>query len=113
MPVRLQVFWLLARIKIMDKLKLVKIIVCLLTFTLVFGALLLFGTIYKRIKGDDTPIKAAEIILGEPKGSNIASMIAADGMVYVLVKDGGKDDRIIVISPAKAQKTAEIKLYQE
>lgn len=97
----------------MDKLKLVKIIVCLLTFTLVFGALLLFGTIYKRIKGDDTPIKASEIILGEPKGSNIASMIAADGMVYVLVKDGGKDDRIIVISPAKAQKTAEIKLYQE
>ena len=80
----------------MDKLKLIKTIVVILTFLLVFGSLLLIGNIIRKTRQDNRPI-SQEISLAQPKGSRIQQMLEKDGLLYVLVKDGGLEDRILLI----------------
>ncbi len=94
-----------------DKLKIIKYIVFLLTFLLVFGSLVLLGTIFKLVRNSgDEPAMPEKIFLGEPEGSSIRSMIGSGDNLYFLIKDGGKSDRVIVFNPEKAQKISEIKL---
>lgn len=94
----------------MDKLKLVKTIVFILTFLLVFGSLMLIGTIFKKTK--TLPRLPEEINLQEPAGSRISSLRTKDNLLYLTITDGGIADRIIIIDTASGQKISTIYLNQ-
>lgn len=79
----------------MDKLKLIKTLVFLFTFLLVFGSLTALGTIYQRLRGNKIEPPAA-VNLNQPGGSSIAAMDHADNMLLLLVKEGGLPDRIVI-----------------
>lgn len=86
----------------MDKLKLVKTIVFLLTFLLVFGTLLLIGGIVKKTRTADTPLPQ-QLGLKQPSGSRIAEILPQNGLLYLLVKDGGLSDRIIIMDASSGK----------
>ena len=94
----------------MDKLKLVKAVVALLTFLLVFGILMAATLVYKNIKSSQPSAEALSLSLGEPSGSRINSMLEYNGYIYLVVKDGGEADRIIILNPETMHKTAHITL---
>ena len=111
MLVRLLIFWLLARIKIMEKLKLIKYVVFILTFLLVFGSLVLLGTIFKKVRGGDEAKDMPLLVsLQEPDGSSIEAVVSHGDNLYLLIKNGGKDDRVVIFNPQEAQKISEISL---
>lgn len=85
----------------MDKLKLIKTIVAILTFLLVFGTLTALGSIYKKISAP-TP-QPTDLSLRQPEGSSIEKFIIKDEKLYLLVKYGGRPDRIIIINQAEPQ----------
>lgn len=93
----------------MDKLKIVKIIVCLLTFLLVLGTLALLGTIYKKTRAPQ-PAHEINYNLAQPAGSQISQYSVRDGLLYLLVKNGGLSDRIIIYNPEQASVTGTIQL---
>ena len=86
----------------MDKLKLVKTIVFLLTFLLVFGTLLLLGGIIKKTRTTDAALPQ-QLGLNQPSGSRIAEIRPQDGLLYLLVKDGGLSDRIIIMAASSGK----------
>ena len=86
----------------MDKLKLVKTIVFLLTFLLVFGTLLLIGGIIKKTRTTDAALPQ-QLGLNQPSGSRIAEIRPQDGLLYLLVKDGGLSDRIIIMDASSGK----------
>lgn len=93
----------------MLKLKIIKTVVVIMTFILVFGSLLLLTSIYKKAR--KIPEQIPEVInLGEPKDSRINNILEYDGYLYITVKDGGEADRIIIFNPAKGEKISTIKL---
>ena len=92
----------------MDKLKLIKGIVVIITFMLVFGSLMLLTVIYKKSQPQNTVY--TEESLSQPKGSNITSVTEINGELAILVKGGGLSDRIIIYNPQKKQKTSAINL---
>ena len=94
----------------MDKLKLVKAVVALLTFLLVFGILMAATLVYKNIKSSQPSAEASAFSLGEPSGSRINSMLEYNGYLYLAIKDGGEADRVIILNPENMQKTARITL---
>lgn len=79
----------------MDKLKLIKTIVALLTFLLIFGTMLLLTAIYKKTRsprsGEETVIN-----LHQPHGSSVENLKADGDRLFLLVKDGGAADRILI-----------------
>ena len=80
----------------MDKLRIIKTIV-LITYLLVFGCMLLLETLYKKV---NRPVNIPEgaINLNEPQGSTITQMQVHNGNLYLLVKDGGLPDRVIIFN---------------
>ncbi len=90
----------------MDKLKLVKTIVFILTFLLVFGSLVLLGSLFK---GSRTRLPE-EISLGEPAGSTLQKIEIRDNLLYIGISDGGKSDRIIIIDTASGRKISTIRI---
>jgi len=86
----------------MDKLKLVKTIVFIITFLLVFGSVLLLGALYQKLHRPAA--ESGEILsLGEPDGSTIKQMELQNDTLYLLVKDGGLPDRIIIYNKTAGQ----------
>lgn len=85
----------------MDKLKLIKFAVVVLTFLIVFGMLSAAGIIYKKTRAPEIP--AAAVSLAQPAGSTIENYKITDSNLFVLVKNGGLPDRIIVINPRQPQ----------
>ena len=81
----------------MDKLRIIKTIVFVITFLLVFSCMLLLGTLYKKV---NRPVNIPEgaINLNEPQGSTITQMQVHNGNLYLLVKDGGLPDRVIIFN---------------
>lgn len=94
----------------MDKLKLIKTIVALLTFLLVFGMLTTIGAIYKKVSSSGP--KLENLNLSQPKGSNIERFQQEDGKIFMLIKNGGKSDRVVIVNTNKpSEKPVEIELY--
>ncbi len=85
----------------MDKLKIIKIIVVILTFLLVFGMLTALGTIYKKASAPAP--QPASRSLRQPEGSSIESFKIDGGKIYLLVKYGGLADRIVIVNPAETE----------
>ena len=91
----------------MDKLKLIKLIVFILTFLLVFGILSAAGIIYRQVS--QTPA-AKDISLAQPAGSYIDGYTVNDGKLYILIKGGRTLERIAVVNPSSAEKPVFITL---
>ena len=81
----------------MNKLKIIKFIVFLLTFFLFLGILSAATIVYKKLK---TPTENIDITLNQPKGSYIESYKINDKKIYILVKNTNISDRIIVVDQA-------------
>lgn len=94
----------------MDKLKLVKTAVFILTFLLVLGTLLLLTKIVQDTRNANKPMPVATS-LNQPYGSEIAQMIEKNGTLYLLVKDGGLPDRILVVTPNNLNSISTINLH--
>lgn len=87
----------------MDKLKLIKAVVCILTFLLVFGTLVLLGAIYKKTRRSPTAVPEITASLDQPAGSIVADYKIIGDEMYVLIKNGGISDRIIIITASWAK----------
>lgn len=85
----------------MDKLRIVKGIVFIMTFFLIAGTLVLIGVIYK--KSHPATSMPTELSLFQPEGSNIAEIRTDNGLLFILTKGGGIADRIIVYNPNARQ----------
>ncbi|MBR1649361.1 MAG: hypothetical protein IJ689_07185 [Alphaproteobacteria bacterium] len=91
----------------MNQLRMIKIIVLIFTFLLIFGSIVLIMNVYKRVNsGADEAVK--NVRLSQPEGSNIVSINADEGFLYIRITGGGAADRIIVFNPAKNKVTANI-----
>ncbi len=87
----------------MDKLKLVKTIVFVITFLLVFGCMLLLAHYTKKLHRPAVP-KETTASLDEPAGSTIDSKCSSITARFIcLVKGGGLADRIIIYNPDNAR----------
>ncbi len=84
----------------MDKLKLIKLIVVVLTFLLVFGTLAALGTVYRKVSSSGN-IAVFNLNLHQPDGSSIEDFKLQDQKLYLLIKYGGQPDRIIIIDSAE------------
>lgn len=93
----------------MDKLKIVKIVVALLTFLLIFGTLLLMTVIYQKTRRPSAPA-AAELTLGQPEGSTIGDFKTDDRNIYFLLKNGGLSDRLLIYDRSSGTVSATIQL---
>ena len=83
----------------MNKLRLIKLIVFIMTFMLIFGFLYAMGLIYKKASHTQ---EQTTINLNQPSGSKIYDYQVNNGNIYVLLKGGNISDRLIVID-AKTQ----------
>ena len=94
----------------MDKLKLIKAVVCILTFLLVFGPLVLLGAIYKKPRRSPTAVPEITASLDQPAGSIVADYKIIGDEMYVLIKNGGISDRIIIYNRQLGKTAATITL---
>ncbi len=85
----------------MDKLKLIKILVAALTFFIIFGMLNAVTIIYQKTRTPEAP--ASALSLAQPAGSTIENFKISDSNLFVLIKNGGLQDRIIIINPRQPQ----------
>lgn len=85
----------------MDKLKLIKILVAALTFFIIFGMLNAVTIIYQKTRTPEVP--ASALRLAQPAGSTIENFKISDSNLFVLIKNGGLQDRIIIINPRQPQ----------
>lgn len=79
----------------MDKLKLIKTTVFILTFLLIFGTLCILGLFFKKTHSDAAEVPTL-ISLKQPVGSYIKELRADSGKLYILTVGGGQEDRIII-----------------
>ena len=94
----------------MDKLKLIKTIVALLTFLLVFGMLTTIGAIYKKVSSSSPKLESLN--LSQSQNSNIHSFHQNEGKIFLLIKNDKESDKILIINTNKpSEKPVEIKLY--
>lgn len=79
----------------MNKLKLVKTIVMLLTFLLIFGTLTFLSLLLKKSK--ETAVSLPDTVsLNQPMGSYIKQISQNEGSLYLLTVGGGLEDRVII-----------------
>jgi len=92
-----------------NKLKLVKFIVFLLTFVLIFGIICAASIIYKKVSAKTPAL--ADISLNQPKGSFIENYQFNNDKLYILIKGGGLADRIVILNPERQKPDATIKIF--
>lgn len=91
----------------MDKLKLIKAMVFVMTFLLVFGSLVMLGTLFQKSRGADAPA-FPDTVLNEPAGSSIKDVTPSENHLFITVSEGGKSDRIIIFDLTSGQKKSVI-----
>lgn len=84
----------------MNQLKLIKIIVFVFTFLLIFGSLTLIGCFYHKLSDRGHRI-TTEVNLAQTPSSSIKQVTADDGLLYILVSDLHQPDKIIIFNPEK------------
>ena len=94
----------------MNKLLFVKIIVCFLTFLLVFGSFTALRTIYKKVNTQPTE---TNIVLNQPKNSYIANYKIEKNDIYLHIKNKEKSDKIIIVDKLGKTPNITITLSQE
>ncbi len=93
----------------MNQLRLIKITVFIFTFLLIFGSLVLMGSLYRKLSANPQQT-SAEISLGLPSEARIKQIAADEGMLYILVSGKEQGGRIIIFSPEKGKIISNITL---
>ena len=94
----------------MNKLLVVKILVCFLTVLLVFGAFTALGTIYKKV---NEKAKNSTIVLNQSKNSYIADYKIEKNDIYIHVKEKNTPDKLIIVDKFAKKPNITIILSQE
>lgn len=95
----------------MNKLRVIKFVVAILTFLLIFGLLMVLTILYKQFnKTEKVVIENKSVSLEQPQGSSIKQIISNNGRLHIVIKDGGLSDRILILSPDAQQVQQEITL---
>ncbi len=95
----------------MDKLKIVKFIVAILTFLLIFGMFSAVGIIFNKLSSPKTT--TINQTLNQPQGSYIKNFKTDnEGNVFILVKGGSQPDRILITNPKKNTPVITINLME-
>ena len=81
----------------MIKLKILKIIVFIMTFLIVFGLLFIIGQLAGGFKSSKSTIPP-QITLPEAKDGRIKQINSTQNALYILVKDTNKD-KIFILNP--------------
>lgn len=92
----------------MNKLKLLKILVVILTFLIVFGMLSALGIIYQKVRAPEN--KTSTVSLSQPRGTTIEKFQILDKHMYILAKKGGLADRIIILNLRQPQEQTVINI---
>ena len=92
----------------MNQLRVVKIIVFVLSFLLIFGTLLMVAALFS--KSARKTALPSEISLNEPVGSSIVEILSNNKRLYILVKDGGLPDRIVIFDTKNGEVASKIRL---
>ena len=93
----------------MDKLKIVKFMVFILTFLIIFGMIMAGMTIYKKIRHSESK-NNIQISLQQPRGSKITDIKTIGDMVVLLINGGGLSDRVILVRTGDQSVAATINL---
>lgn len=93
----------------MDQLKIIKTIVFIMTFLLIFGIIMLVNGMLNKQKKDSQK-NNTEINLQQPKDSAIKNIVTLDNKLYILISGGGLPDRIVVIDANSGKKVTDIKV---
>ena len=93
----------------MDKLKLIKTAVFILTFLLIFGTLSLLGLFFKKTHPDTSEIPQ-QISLKQPVGSYVKEMQVSNDKLYILTVGGGLEDRVVVYDTTEHKVLTTIKI---
>lgn len=95
----------------MDKLRVIKFVVAILTFLLIFGLLMVLTILYKQFNKTENIIVENNLLsLEQPQGSSVAQIVSNNGRLHILVKDGGEPDRILILTPDGQKVQQEITL---
>ena len=81
----------------MDKLKLIKALVFIMTTIMFFGLIMCVRIIYDKNHPKNQDLD--NVSLSQPFGSKIKNIVAGDKYLYIMLKGGGINDRIAVFSP--------------
>ena len=81
----------------MDKLKLIKSLVFIMTTIMFFGLIMCVRIIYDKNHHKNQNLN--DISLSQPFGSKIKNIVADDEYLYIMLRGGGINDRIAVFSP--------------
>lgn len=93
----------------MNKLKLIRFIVFVLTFLLIFGTLTILGLLYQKTH-NKTPENSPLISLKQPLGSYIKEFRSDGEKLYILTVGGGQEDRIVIYDVQNNQILSTIKM---
>lgn len=93
----------------MNKLRIVKAIVFLLTFLIIFGMILAGYTIYKKVQHPSQK-QNLTINLNQPNGSHISDIKTSDNALYILITGGHQPDRIVAVRSSDLSVSATINL---
>lgn len=77
---------------------------------LVFGTLVLLGAIYKKTRRSPAAVPEITASLDQPAGSIVADYKIIGDEMYVLIKNGGISDRIIIYNRQLGKTAATITL---
>lgn len=93
----------------MDKLKLIKSIVFILTFLLILGSFSLIMLIFKKSPQFSENLEQ-NIKLEQPYGSYIKDFKIENENLYILTSGGGLEDRIVIFNTTKGKQVSVINI---
>ena len=93
----------------MNKVKIVKGIVLILTFVMIFVFILLINSLVKNIRKANVKMEE-NISINQPVGSNIKNVLTNRDYLYIVVGGGNIPDRIVVISTSNGKIVSNISL---
>ncbi len=94
----------------MLKLKILKAIVFIMTFLLTSGIAVLVFQLAGGLKRISATPKETTVTLDEPQGTRIEQTVAEGNNLYLLVKGGGRPDRIIIFDMETSQTISTINI---
>ena len=83
----------------MNQLRLIKTLVFVFTFLLIFGCLTLVGCFFYNIRNHPKYVGSVDLELSNT--AKIEQIASDNGILYILVSDADHADKIIVFNPEK------------
>lgn len=95
----------------MNRLRIIKFIVLLLTCLIVAASTILLGCLTKKVLSEQKMQPVTN--LSQPQGSVIKQIKADNGLLHIFISGGNLADRIITYNPRKKQIISNLSIYEE